>query len=114
MNLRSIALGAAVVAAALVCASPAVRADEQLPEIKIHDGRFEPANLTIAANTPIKLKVINAGDTAVEFESFELNRERVVQPGGVVTVYLPSLSPGDYKVFDDFHRDGCEGVLTAR
>lgn len=40
----------------------------------------------------------------MEFESFELNRERVVQPGQTVTVYLSGLAPGRYEFFDDFHQ----------
>jgi hypothetical protein len=57
---------------------------------------------------------VNQKTEAVEFESFELNRERVIQPGQEVTVYLPALAPGTYRFFDDFHKDTGEGTITAR
>lgn len=89
-------------------------AQESAPELTFRNGRFEPASLNVAANQPVKLKVVNAGDCAVEFESFELNRERVVPPGRSVTVILPRLDPGEYHFFDDFHHDAGQGTITAR
>lgn len=84
---------------------PGAAADDGVQEIKFRNGRFEPASLTINANAPVKLRVRNADGAPIEFESFELNRERVVPPGQAVTVFLPSLSPGSYQFFDDFHRE---------
>jgi len=51
----------------------------------------------------VRLEVSNQTAVAIEFESFELNRERVVQPGQKVAVYLSGLGPGRYEFFDDFH-----------
>ena len=48
-----------------------------------------------------------------EFESFELHRERVIQPGQTITVYLPALKSGRYPFFDDFHKTA-EGAIVAR
>lgn len=97
-----------------LCMPLSATGDDSVPELKISNGRFEPANLVVAANAPLKLSVFNAGDATVEFESFELNRERVVGPGQRVIVYLPPLSQGTYRFFDDFHRDAGQGTLTAR
>jgi uncharacterized protein (DUF58 family) len=90
-----------------------VRADDAAPEITLRSGRFEPAELLVRANAPFRLRVTNADPAAIEFESFELHRERVVQPGETITVYLPALPPGRYKIFDDFHRDTTEGAIVA-
>jgi cupredoxin-like protein len=68
----------------------------------------------VPAGQPLQLKVVNSGTSAIEFESFELNRERVVKPGASITVYLPSLNPGTYKFFDDLHHDAGNGTLTAK
>ena len=46
------------------------------------------------------------------FDSFELNRERVVQPGQRATIYLSGLSAGRYEFFDDFNQVR-RGVLTV-
>jgi hypothetical protein len=85
-----------------------------IPELRFHDGQFEPANVSVPAGQPLKLKVDNTGASAIEFESFELNRERVVLPGASITVYIPALTPGVYHFYDDFHHQGNDGVLTAK
>jgi heme/copper-type cytochrome/quinol oxidase subunit 2 len=84
------------------------------PEIRLERGRFEPAQLVIPANTPFKVRVTNADTVAIEFESFELHRERIVQPGETITVYFPPLSSGSYQFFDDFHRDTPPGAIVAQ
>ena len=94
----------------MFAADQAANPDDKLPEITLQDGRFAPLELAVPANTAFKLRVTNAGRGAIEFESFELHRERVVQPGETITVYMPALAPGTYKFFDDFHRDTPEGV----
>ena len=82
--------------------------------LRFHAGAVEPASLTLPANTPVKIQVTNAGDAAVEFESFELHRERVVQPGQTITVYIPALPPGTYPFFDDFSHGSVKGEIVAR
>ena len=82
--------------------------------IKAEGGRFQPAQLEVAANHPFKVQVTSAEQTPIEFESFELRRERVVGPGETITVNMPALSPGTYKFFDDFHRDTPEGAIVVR
>ena len=89
------------------------RADDD-SSLRFQTGNVEPASLTLPANTPVKLKVTNAGDAAVEFESFELHRERVVQPGQTITVYLPALPPGTYPFFDDFSHGAVKGEIVSR
>ena len=82
--------------------------------IKAEGGRFQPAQLQVTANHPFKVQVTSAEQTPIEFESFELRRERVIGPGETITVNMPALSPGTYKFFDDFHRDTPEGAIVAR
>src|SRR5216684_3237344 len=41
------------------------RADDDASILKFSRGSVEPARLNLPANTPIKLQVINAGDSAV-------------------------------------------------
>ena len=108
-----VAIAAGLVGASTLASSPA-RADQAQPELKFADGHFQPASLNVAAGTPIKLTVVNHSDTAIEFESFELNRERVVQPGHSITVQLPKLDPGEYHFFDDFHHEVAQGTIIAR
>lgn len=71
--------------------------------IAIHDHAFAPATLTVPAGTRVKLRVTNQRRLPSEFESFELNREKVVPGGTTVEVWIGPLSPGKYKFFDDFN-----------
>jgi plastocyanin len=88
------------------------RADDVSLPLAVHDGGFEPAQIKTPSGAKIRLEVTNRTASAIEFESFELNRERVIQPGQKVAVYLSGLSPGRYEFFDDFHPER-KGVLVV-
>jgi cupredoxin-like protein len=95
-------------------AASAARADDPPLELRFADGRYEPSQLVAPANTPFKVKVTNASGAAIEFESFELHRERVVPPGESATVNFPSLDAGSYKFFDDFNDSVAPGEIVVR
>ena len=108
---------AAVIASLVIVAAfanPSAYADGDSSQLRFHAGAVEPASLTLPANTPVKLKVVNAGDAAIEFESFELHRERVVQPGQTITVNIPALPPGTYSFVDDFSHGAVKGEIVSR
>ncbi len=86
------------------------------PEIRlvIRDHRFVPAETVVPANTRFKLIVFNEDATPEEFESHELNREKVVTGRGTIPVYISPLKPGRYPFFGDFHSDTAQGALLAR
>jgi plastocyanin len=115
MLLKQFALIVSAVALTVAVASiPLAHADDALPQLTFVNGHFEPASFNVAAGKPIKLTVTNNGASAIEFESFELNRERVVQPGQTITVNLPKLDAGQYHFFDDFHHEVPQGTITAQ
>jgi Cupredoxin-like domain len=113
-NRTFVALIAAISAAVFTVPALSSASESAQTELRYEQGHFVPAQLTVPANTPLRLKVVNAAAQPIEFESFELNRERVVPPGGEITVYLPSLSAGSYNFFDDFNRDATQGTLVAK
>jgi|SRR5262249_10910818 len=78
----------------------------------VEDG-FAPAEVEVVTGAAIQLAVTNHTQTAIEFESYELNRERVIQPGQTVTIYLSALDPGRYAFFDDFHQER-RGTLVVK
>ena len=115
MNITRFSALALAMAAAFAFSAPTfAAAGETKSDLTYRNGAFEPASLTVAAGEPVRLTVTNTSDTAIEFESFELNRERVVLPGKAIVVLLPKLEPGEYHFFDDFHRDRGQGTITAR
>lgn len=109
-----IALPFALLLAAAVSLSSTARADETVPEVRFSTRGIEPSQLEVPANQPVKLRVANDSGSAVEFESFELHRERVVQPGQSITVFLSPMTAGTYTIFDDFNRATAKAAIVAR
>jgi hypothetical protein len=105
----------ALCALLMVCAASVAEAGGP-PEIRlvIRDHRFVPAELKVPANTKIKLLVVNEDPTPEEFESHELNREKVVTGHGTIPVYIGPLKPGRYPFFGEFHADTAQGALIAQ
>src|SRR6266542_346118 len=95
-TLRRYALRAAIVAVGLSCGRGQAATGDSFA-VRAAGGRFEPAELVVAAGAAFTVVVTNAGETPIEFESFELHRERVVQPGDTITVYISALAPGTYQ-----------------
>jgi high-affinity iron transporter len=110
---RGRALAAAAVLTAVLAGAPEARA-EDLPLLVFHNHRFEPSRIEVPAHTKFRLLVKNTDDTADEFESTMLNREKLVPPGQTITVFLGPLDPGEYKFFGDFHQDTAQGVMVAK
>ena len=110
---RAGSLAAAAVLIVLLTGAPEARA-EDLPVLVFHNHRFEPSRIEVPAHTKIRLLVKNTDDTADEFESTMLNREKLVTPGQTITVFLGPLEPGEYKFFGDFHQDTAQGVLVVK
>ena len=102
-----------VLLVALLLHAPLALADD-LPVLVFHNHRFEPSRIEVPANKKFKLLVKNTDNSADEFESTELNREKLVTPGQTVTIFLGPLDPGEYKFFGDFHQDTAHGVMVAR
>lgn len=95
-----------------LAAGAAVAQDEARLTIREH--RFEPAEITVPAGRKVKLIIDNQDATAEEFESYELNREKVVPPKAQITIFVGPLQPGRYPFFGDFHKDTANGVLIAK
>jgi plastocyanin len=112
MKLKTIFIHSPLLLLVLV-ASAAPAADATTVTLVVEEGGFSPAEVQAPAGARLRLEVTNHTAAAMEFESFDLNRERVVQPGQVVAVYLSGLAPGRYEFFDDFHH-GRRGVLVIR
>ncbi len=82
-------------------------------KITIRDHRFEPAELRVPAGKKIKLIIDNQDQSPEEFESHELNREKVIPAKSTAPVFVGPLSPGQYPFIGEFHSDTAKGVLIA-
>jgi len=90
-----------------VCAAP--------PEfaINIRDHLFYPAELVVPANTKIRLVVTNHDASPEEFESYELNREKVIMGGAKAIIFVGPLEAGVYPFFGEFNPKTAQGTLRV-
>ena len=79
--------------------------------ITIKDHRFTPSIITAPAGKKLILIVDNQDNTAEEFESSDLKREKIIPPNSKVRVILAPLKVGEYSFFGEFHEDTCQGKL---
>lgn len=82
-------------------------------EIEIRNHLFQPDTLTIPAGTKVKLVIYNRDPTPEEFESFELNREKVILGGRKAIVFIGPLAPGEYPFFGEFNPQTALGTILV-
>lgn len=82
-------------------------------EIEIRDHLFFPAEFTIPAGKKVKLVVYNRDPTPEEFESYELNREKVIMGNAKAVIFIGPLKPGEYPFFGEFNPKTAQGKVTV-
>jgi len=82
--------------------------------LEIRNHLFYPSEIQIPAHTKIKLRIVNLDDTPEEFESYELNREKIVAGQASVTVFIGPLLPGEYPFFGEFNPRTAQGTVIVR
>jgi hypothetical protein len=110
MRVLASASGASV---ALWAGAPAARAAEPDVNLVIEGHRFSPTEVTVPAGRKLRLVVENRDATPEEFESYALNREKIIAPGTKVTLFVGPLAPGRYAFFGDFNPATARGWLVA-
>jgi len=81
--------------------------------LAIKNHQFEPSELRVPAGQRIKLVVHNQDNTAEEFESHKMNREKVIPGGAKATIYIGPLKPGRYEFFGEYNEATAKGVVIA-
>jgi hypothetical protein len=82
--------------------------------VSIKKGRFLPSEINIPADTKVKLTIENFDDTPEEFESYDLNREVLINPGGKASFYIGPLSIGSYKFEGEFSPETAHGIVRVK
>ena len=80
----------------LVCTAASLAANEPVYTIKIVNRQFIPVELHIPKATKVQIVLDNLDDTADEFDSHSLNREKHVPPKSQVVIYIGPLAAGRY------------------
>ena len=81
--------------------------------VVIDGHRFQPAEITIPSGKKIKLLIVNRDSTPEEFDSFALNREKVIVGQGSATLYIGPLEAGRYEFMGEFHASTAQGVVNV-
>ena len=97
----------------LVLFSPLLMAAEQY-ELTISGHRFQPTEITIPANTKIRLVVHNKDDGVEEFHSDSLHREKIIGPNMSGIINLGPLPAGTYSFMGEFHADTAQGRIIVQ
>jgi plastocyanin len=97
----------------MTMSSTLVSAKPPVVEVIIRNHLFYPSTVTIPANTKIKLLVVNEDATAEEFESYELNREKVIAGKQKAVIFIGPLRAGSYPFFGEFHPNTAQGMVVA-
>ena len=106
MNIRPFLFSLALLPAVATAADPQVN-------LVIKDHRFIPAEVKVPAGKKIKLLVDNQDATPEEFESHELNREKVIAGKSKATIYIGPLKAGSYPFVGEFNEATAKGVIIA-
>ncbi|MEH6558276.1 MAG: cupredoxin domain-containing protein [Oceanicoccus sp.] len=82
--------------------------------IEIRHHLFYPAEVIVPANKKVKLLIHNTDPTPEEFESYELNREKVIVGNSKAVVFIGPLKPGEYPFFGEFNMSTALGKVIVR
>jgi hypothetical protein len=79
----------------------------------IKNHQFTPEEVKVPAGKKVKLIVDNQDATIEEFDSHDLNREKVIPPKSKGTIYIGPLTPGKYTFIGEFNAKTAHGVVIA-
>ncbi len=82
--------------------------------IEIRNHLFEPSEITVPAHVKIRLVITNHDTTSEEFESYELNREKIILGKRKGSLFIGPLEPGVYPFFGEFFPETAVGKIIAK
>lgn len=98
----------------LIAASASAHAETAERRIVLKNHVFVPAVITLAAGEKIKLVIENQDDTAEEFDSADLKREKIIPARSEGFVFIGPLSAGRYKFEGEFNAETAQGVVNVQ
>jgi hypothetical protein len=107
-------LAATIFIASAIAAVPARAQSATEIQLSYKDKKFDPAEITAPANTPIVIKLKNLDAKAMEFESKTLKVEKVVAGSSDATINVRAQKPGRYEFFDEYNEKVARGALVVK
>ncbi len=83
-------------------------------KLVIKDHHFQPAEFTIPVGQKIKLQVENQDSTPEEFDSHDLNREKMIAGNSTAIIFIGPLTVGRYTFIGEFHATTALGHIIAQ
>lgn len=81
--------------------------------LSIKNHLFYPERLIIPANKKVKLVISNNDTQVEEFDSFDLNREKVIFPKQKAYIFIGPLPAGEYSFFGEYHPHSARGKVVV-
>lgn len=82
-------------------------------KIEIRNHLFYPSTVIIPEKTKVKLIIYNRDETPEEFESYELNREKVIVGMSKAIIFVGPLPVGTYPFFGEFNPKSAQGEIVV-
>jgi plastocyanin len=92
---------------------PALAAEPTV-SLTLKDHKFAPSEVTIPADTRVRVLVKNLDATPAEFESDDFRAEKVIPAGKEVTVFVGPLKAGSYEFHDEYHEAESKSRLIVQ
>lgn len=89
-------------------------AERLIIEIEIVNHFFVPDKIEIPEDTKVKLVIYNRDEASEEFESYELNREKLIMGGKKAVVFIGPLAKGEYPFFGEFSEKTAQGLIIVK
>ena len=89
-------------------------AEQEMYSIVIRDHKFQPDEIVIPAGKKVRLLVENQDATPEEFDSHDLNREKVIGGKSKASIFIGPLEPGRYLFAGEFNAKTAQGAIIAR
>ncbi len=91
-----------------------VYAGTPIIHIEIRNHLFIPSEIIIPKETKVKLIIHNKDETDEEFESYELNREKVIVGQRKGVIFIGPLPSGVYPFFGEFFPKTAQGKVIVK
>ncbi|MDP5032609.1 MAG: cupredoxin domain-containing protein [Paraglaciecola sp.] len=82
-------------------------------ELVLKDHLFFPSRITIPAGKKVKLIIHNQDDTPEEFDSFSLNRQKVIFAKRKTYIFIGPLQPGEYDFVGEYNPNSARGTVVV-
>lgn len=82
-------------------------------EIKLSNHLFYPATIHIPPYKKVRLIIENQDEKPELFESFDLNREKMLFPDKKNIIFVGPLAPGTYGFHGEFNADTAQGIVVV-